>query len=118
MQGGGGRQFLAIIETIVPSVAFAILLRYYLRGSAIPVDKILLAGYAVIALVVGISSGWLGSFVSVAIMATAVYVYERRKFPLVAIMIIVLLFFSFSLAKRSFASGIGVQVLRRATSSD
>ena len=87
MQGGGGRQFLAIIETIVPSVAFAILLRYYLRGSAIPVDKILLAGYAVIALVVGISSGWLGSFVVVAIMATAVYVYERRKLPLVAIMI-------------------------------
>ena len=33
MLGGGGRQFLAIIETVVPSVAFVILLRYYLRGS-------------------------------------------------------------------------------------
>ena len=87
MLGGGGRQFLAIIETIVPSVAFVILLRYYLRGTAIPVDKMLLAGYAGIALVAGISSGWLGSFVGVAIMATAVYVYERRKFPVVAIMI-------------------------------
>jgi len=87
MLGGGGRQFLAIIETIVPSVAFVILLRYYLRGTAIPMDKILLAGYAGIALVAGISSGWLGSFVGVAIMATAVYVYERRKLPIVAIMI-------------------------------
>ncbi len=87
MFGGGGRQFLAIVETIVPSVAFVILLRYYLRGKAIPVDKALLAGYAAIAVVAGISSGWLGSFVGVAIMATAVYVYERRKFPLVAIMI-------------------------------
>jgi hypothetical protein len=87
MLGGGGRQFLAIIETIVPSVAFAILLRYYLRGTAIPLDKILLAGYAGVALVAGISSGWLGSFVGTAIMATAVYVYERRKLPLVAIMI-------------------------------
>jgi hypothetical protein len=87
MLGGGGRQFLAIVETIVPSVAFVILLRYYLRGKAIPADKILLAGYAGIALVAGISSGWLGSFVGVAIMATAVYVYERRKLPLVAIMI-------------------------------
>jgi hypothetical protein len=85
--GGGGRQFLVIIETIVPSVAFVILLRYYLRGTAIPLDKILLAGYAGIALVAGISSGWLGSFVGVAIMTTAVYVYERRKFPVVAIMI-------------------------------
>ena len=87
MLGGGGRQFLAIIETIVPSVAFVILFRYYLRGTAIPMDKILLAGYAGIALVAGISSGWLGSFVGVAIMATAVYVYERRKLPVVAIMI-------------------------------
>lgn len=87
MLGGGGRQFLAIIETIIPSVAFVILLRYYLRGAAIPVDKVLLVGYAVVALVVGISSGWLGSFVDVAIMATAVYVYERRRLPLIAIMI-------------------------------
>jgi hypothetical protein len=89
MLGGGSRQFLAIIETIVPSVVFVILLRYYLRGRAIPVDKILLAGYAGIALVAGISSGWLGSFVGVAIMGTAVYVFERRKFPLFAIMIII-----------------------------
>ena len=87
MLGGGGRQFLAIIETIVPSVAFAILLRYYLRGTTISVDKILLAAYAGIALLAGISSGWLGSFVSVTIVATADYVYERRKLPLVAIMI-------------------------------
>jgi len=85
--GAGGRQFVAIIETVVPSVAFVILLRYYLRGAAIPLDKVMLAGYVGIALVVGISSGWLGSFVGVAIMATAVYVYEKRKLPLVAIMI-------------------------------
>jgi hypothetical protein len=87
--GGGGRQFLAIIETVVPSVTFVILLRYYLRGTAIPIDKILLAGYACVALVAGISSGWLGSFVDVAIMATAVYVYERRKFPIVMIAIVI-----------------------------
>ena len=85
--GGGGRQFLAIIETVVPSVTFVVLLRYYLRGTAIPIDKVLLAGYAGVALIAGISSGWLGSFVGLAIMATGVYVYERRKLPLVAIMI-------------------------------
>jgi len=85
--GGGGRQFLAIIETIVPSVAFVVLLRYYLRGTAVPFDKVLLGGYAALALVAGISSGWLGSFVGVAIMATGVYVYEKRKLPLIAIMV-------------------------------
>ncbi|HEY6763816.1 MAG TPA: O-antigen polysaccharide polymerase Wzy [Candidatus Sulfotelmatobacter sp.] len=83
--GGGGRQFLTIIETVVPSVAFAILLRYYLRGTAIPIDKCLLAGYAGISLIAGISSGWLGSFVGVAIIATGVYVYEKGKFPVVMI---------------------------------
>jgi hypothetical protein len=85
--GGGGRQFLAIIETIVPSVTFVVLLRYYLRGAAIPIDKVLLAGYAGVALIAGISSGWLGSFVGLAIMAMGVFVCERRKLPLVAIMI-------------------------------
>jgi len=84
---GGGRQFLAIIETVVPSITFVVLLRYYLRGAAIPIDKILLAGYASVAIVAGISSGWLGSFVGLAIMATGVFVYERRKLPLVAIAI-------------------------------
>lgn len=85
--GGGVRQVLAIIETVVPSVAFVVLLRSYLRGTAIPIDKILMSGYAVVALVAGISSGWLGSFVSLAIIAAGVYVYERRRLPLVAIMI-------------------------------
>jgi hypothetical protein len=85
--GGGGRQFLAIIETIVPSVMFVVLFRYYLRGTAIPVDKILLAGYAGVSLLAGISSGWLASFVGLAIIVTGVYIYERRKLPLVAIMV-------------------------------
>ena len=85
--GGGGRQLLGIIETVVPSVTFVVLLRYYLRRAAIPMDKILLAGYTSVAIIAGISSGWLGSFVGLAIMATAVFVYERRKLPLVAIMV-------------------------------
>jgi hypothetical protein len=85
--GGGGRQLLVIIENTVPSVTFVVLLRYYLRGAAIPLDKVLLFGYTCLALVAAISSGWLGSFVGLVIMATFVYVYERRKLPLVAIMI-------------------------------
>jgi hypothetical protein len=85
--GGGGRQFLSIIETVVPSITFVILLRYYLRGSAIAFDKVLLAGYAGVALIAGISSGWMGTFVGLAVMATGVYVFEKRKFPLLALML-------------------------------
>lgn len=116
--GGGGRQFLSIVETIVPSVTFVVLLRYYLRGTAIPIDKILLAFYACVALVAGISSGWLGSFVGLAIMATAVYVYERRRFPIAMIAILIPIILFLQPGKRDFASNIGVQVLRRAMSSD
>jgi hypothetical protein len=100
--GGGGRQFLAIIETVVPSVTFAVLLRSYLRREAIVVDKFLLAGYAGVTLVAGISSGWLGSFVGVAIMATGVYVYERRKLPLVAIMLGIPIVFFLQPGKEKF----------------
>jgi hypothetical protein len=85
--GGGGRQFLAIVETVVPSIAFVVLLRYYLRGSAIALDKALLVGYASVALIAGISSGWMGSFVGLAIMATGVYVFEKRRLPLVALVL-------------------------------
>jgi hypothetical protein len=85
--GGGVRQFLVIIEMVVPSVTFVVLLRYYLRGSAIAIDKILLIGYASLALVAGISSGWMGGFVGLVIMATGVYVFEKRKLPLVAILV-------------------------------
>ena len=100
--GGGGRQFLASIETIVPSLVFAILLRYYLRGAAIQLDKFLLVGYIVIALVAAIASGWLASFVGVAIMATAVYVYERHRLPLVAIMIGIPIVFFLQSGKEKF----------------
>lgn len=85
--GSGGRQFLAAIETVIPSLVFAILLRYYLRGVAVQLDKALLGGYVLIAMVAGIASGWLSSFVGVVIVAIAVYVYERRRLPLIVIMV-------------------------------
>src|ERR1035437_3582228 len=81
--GSGGRQFLAGIETVTPSLVFAILFRYYLRGAAVQLDKVLLTGYILIALVAGIASGWLSSFVGLVIVAIAVYVYERRRLPLI-----------------------------------
>jgi hypothetical protein len=102
--GGGARQFLVIVEIIVSSVAFVILLRYYIRGSAIPLDKTLLAGYAVVAFVGGIASGWMGSFVGLAIMAMGVYVYERGKLPLVAIVIGIFIIFFLQPGKNKFRS--------------
>jgi len=86
--GTSSRQILFNIEFILPSVAFVILLRSYLRGQAIRVDKFLLLGYFVIALVAGLSSGWLGNFVGVGIICIATYMLEKRRFPVVAMLVL------------------------------
>jgi hypothetical protein len=86
--GEAGRQILINIESMVPSVTFVILLRYYLRGRAIAADRVLLAGYFIVALVVGLSSGWLGTFVELGIICIAAYVCERRRFPMTAILVV------------------------------
>jgi hypothetical protein len=86
--GGAGRQIISNFENMVPSVSFAIFFRYYLRRKISDFDKYLMFGYALIALIVGISSGWLGSFVGFGIIGMIVYTYERRKLPLTAVLIV------------------------------
>lgn len=93
--GMGGRQLVSTFEDVVPVVAFAIFVRHYLRGTIRTLDKILLAVYAVVAVIVGIASGWLGSVVNLGLVFVVIYVYEKRRFPLTAAFVVlpVLLFF-------------------------
>jgi hypothetical protein len=100
--GAGGRQIVSNFENIVPVVAFAIFVRYYLRGRTLQFDNLLIYGYGLVALVVGISSGWLGSFVSVGIICGVVYIYERRKFPAMAALIVLPVILFFQPAKQAF----------------
>ncbi len=100
--GEGGRQFISNFENMVPSVSFAIFLRYYLRGKISDFDRFLMLGYAFIALVVGISSGWLGSFIGFGIIGMTVYVYERRKLPLTAALIVLPIILFFQPGKEAF----------------
>jgi hypothetical protein len=86
--GEGSRQILSNIEFIIPSVAFVILFRTYLRDGAIGGDKLLLAGYFVLALVTGLSSGWMGSFVGLGVVCIAAYMFEKRRFPMAAILVV------------------------------
>ena len=93
--GSGARQFLSNIETVVPSLAFGLLLRYWLRKEATQWDKLLVVSYLAASVVLGIASGWLGSVVSIGILCAAVYGYERGKLPVVALAAVlpVILFF-------------------------
>jgi hypothetical protein len=100
--GAGGRQFIANVELIIPSVTFAILLRYYLRGRALNPDKFLILTYGGVALVVGIASGWLGTFVNLGVMCVAVYVYEKRKLPMTAALVIIPVIFFLQPGKEEF----------------
>jgi hypothetical protein len=100
--GGGGRQFISNFENMVPAVSFAIFLRYYLRRKISDLDKFLMFGYGLIAVVVGISSGWLGSFIGFGIISMTVYVYERRKLPLTAALIVLPIILFFQPGKEAF----------------
>jgi O-antigen polysaccharide polymerase Wzy len=86
--GEGARQIIVNIESFVASITFVILFRSWLRGTAVAGDKILVTGYFFAALVVGLSSGWLGTFVGLGIISVAAYVYERRKFPVTALLVV------------------------------
>jgi hypothetical protein len=100
--GEGGRQFISNFENMMPAVSFAIFLRYYLRGKISDLDKFLMFAYVFMALVVGISSGWLGSFVGLGIVCMIVYTYERRKLPLTAALIVLPVILFFQSGKEAF----------------
>jgi hypothetical protein len=100
--GEGGRQLLSNFENMVPVVSFAIFLRYYLRSKISGLDKFLMLGYVLLGLVVGISSGWLGSFIGLGIVSVIVYTYERRKLPLTAALIVLPIILFFQPGKGAF----------------
>jgi hypothetical protein len=93
--GENYRQIVVNIEVIVPAVAFTALLRRYLHGTALTIDKILLSAYFLVALVLGVSSGWLAGFIGLGLICIATYALERRRFPVTAILLVlpVILFF-------------------------
>jgi O-antigen polysaccharide polymerase Wzy len=100
--GEGGRQLIFNFENMVPAVSFAMFLRYYLRRKISDLDRSLLLGYVFIALVVGISSGWLGSFIGLGVVCVIVYTYERRKLPLTAALIVLPIILFFQPGKNAF----------------
>lgn len=100
--GMGGRQFVSSFENIVPIVSFAIFVRHYLRGALRGSDKILVIGYAVISVIIGIASGWLGSAVNLGLVFIVIYIYEKRRFPIAAVLAVVPVLLFFQPAKSMF----------------
>jgi len=100
--GAEARQIIVNLESMLPGVTFAILFRYFLRGRCPDLDRVLVFGYLAVALFLGIASGWLGSFVGIGVTCAAIYIYERRKLPITAALIILPAILFFQPAKESF----------------
>lgn len=88
-------QFMLTLLTLIPLVCYSILFRNYLRGRASRSDKILLALFLFLRILTGMSSGWMGAVGFLLITTTVIYIYERKKFPvlLLSVIIIYILFF-------------------------
>jgi hypothetical protein len=102
--GPEGRQVISNLENILPAVTFAVLFRHVLRGKSSDLDRFLVLAYVSIALVLGLSSGWLGSFVALGLICTAIYIGEYGKLPLKALFIILPVILFFQPAKTEFRS--------------
>jgi hypothetical protein len=82
------RQVIVNMQVIIPNVIFVIFLRHYLRGKAIGIDKLLLTAYFLIILIRGLSTGWLANFAGLAVICMAAYLYEKRRLPVRAIIVV------------------------------
>ena len=100
--GPGGRQFIVLSISFIPLLSFAMLFRVYMRGEASRFDKALIFGFLLVRLVVGLSSGWLGSATSIIIICAVTFLAERRRIPRVAVVALVLLTLFFQVGKEEF----------------
>jgi oligosaccharide repeat unit polymerase len=100
--GEGARQFITILISLVPLLGFALLFRRFLKGEATLFDKAIVFGFLALRLVIGLSSGWLGSFASIILICAAVYISEKRKIPRAALAVVVLFTLFFQVGKQEF----------------
>ena len=107
--GEGGRQAIMILLTVAPTVAFAILLRAYLRGRSNQLDKLLLLAFIASRFVAGLSSGWLGMLIGICITCVAVYLAERGRIPALSLILIGSLALFLQAGKEEFRNTYWVQ---------
>jgi hypothetical protein len=100
--GEGGRQLVGIIVSVIPILAFAILFRNFIRGHSNIFDKGLIAGFLIVRLVGGLSSGWLGVSASILAICGAIYLMELRRVPRGALAFVVLFTLFFQVGKDDF----------------
>src|SRR4030095_13059569 len=102
--GEGGRQLISLALSFIPLLAFTLMFRLYLRREATQLDKLLVFGFLIVRLVVGLSSGWLANAASIMIICAATYIAERHKIPRLAVLTVLLFTLFFQVGKEDFRS--------------
>src|SRR6185369_1593979 len=74
----------------------------FLRDEGTRTDTCLIAGFLTLRFVIGIASGWLGSFASLVVICGAVYLLEKRKVPRVAVILVIMFTLFFQVGKKEF----------------
>lgn len=100
--GEGSRQFIGIIISVIPMLAFAILFSNFLKGRSDVIDKILILSFLIVRLFSGLSGGWLGVSASILIVCGAIYLAERKRVPRAALIAVVLFTLFFQVGKEDF----------------
>jgi len=100
--GTGGRQLFMILVSTVPMAVFVLLLRKLLSHKANHSEVLLIGVFLISRFVVGIASGWLGTGVALMITCTIAYLYEQRKIPKSAIVLVLAYILFFQAGKEAF----------------
>lgn len=86
---GGLRPVAEIFRSVIPHTIFAILVQKYMNGESTRRDRIVLLAYALLRVVLGVAGGWLGSAVSLGVVACMVFLRIYRRLPVKALLLIV-----------------------------
>lgn len=100
--GEAGRQWIISFQTTIPLLAFIFLLRRYFQGEAEQIDKVLVVFYIIAQLVTGLSSGWSATVFYLGFTIGIVYLFERRRIPVIPLVVILLVFVFLQPGKSSF----------------
>ncbi len=98
------RQLVFILQLTVPLAAFLYLLREYLKGRADRTDKALIATFLVVKTLLGAASGWVGALASIFFVCGVLYMEERRRIPVVPILLLFVSFLFLQAGKTEFRS--------------
>jgi hypothetical protein len=100
--GAEFRQVVSIFEQLVCLAALVILLQRIREGNSTPFDRWFAGATVVGRILIGVSSGWVGSAISLGLVCAGMYVMSRRKLPLIALAVVVPYVLFFQAGKNQF----------------